>query len=410
MKEVFDFNITVLVLTGIYSVIFLLVLFSLQGKQKIKYSSIVGITIGFFLFYSFFAFNYIFEFKSLSPDSIAYSKIITDFWRNYDTWSIGVQLYSLINYIPLKLCFGYPSLFILFNIFFYFAGITMLGRAFRLYLSIHNKSVSKHFFFYLFIFSSIYPVGLIIIPTLLREGSMVFFLGFTTYFMVVLYSRKNIYSIYLIYFSVSLILLTLIRPIGGITFLVSIFSIYFITKIKSLNLKQFFYLISTILLFLITIHFIVNLFYNIPFSFDWLSQYRKSHIPYFGNESYGGDLQFHTLIEIIKNSFLLFIQYLFSPLPILIPLETTLNKIIPTLDTLFILILLIFVLIQIKKRSIRRVIFFASVLIFVPAMFETHISGAYRHRMNAVLFIMPVLAYSFNQFIIGLIKYFDQKK
>ncbi len=409
MKEVFNFNLPVIFLTVIYTILFLCALFLLQGKNRIKYSSIIGITIGFVIFYTFFIVNFLFEFKSISPDSIAYSKTINDFWQNYNTRSIGIQLYSLINYIPIKLSFGYPSLFILFNIFFYFAGITMLGRAFNLYLSIYDKSVSKHFFFYLFIFSSIYPVALIIIPTLLREGSMVFFLGFTTYYMIVIYSKKKLYSKYLIYFIVSLTLLTMIRPIGGISFIGAIFALYFIKKIKQLNLKQFFYLITSIVLFLITIHYIINLFYNLPFSFDWLSKYRKSHVLLFGGESYGGDLKFQTLGDIIKNSFLLFNQYLFSPLPILIPIEITINKIIPTLDTLFILMLLTPVLIQLKKPYVRKIIFFVGVLIFIPALFETHISGAYRHRMNAILVLMPVLIYSFNQFTLGVVKYFNQK-
>jgi len=410
MKEVFNFNIPIIFLTVIYAVIFLSVLFSLQGKHKIKYSSIVGVTLGFIFFYIFFLINFFFEFKTISPDSIAYSKIIKDFWQNYNTWSIGVELYSLINYIPIKLSFGHPSLFILFNIFFYFTGITMIGRAYAMYLLIYSKSVPKHFFFYLYIIASIYPIGLIIIPTLLREGSMVFFLGFVTYYMVVIYSKKKLYTKYLIYFTISLILLTLIRPIGGITFIGAIFALYFINKVKRLNVKQFFYLISSIVIFLATVHYIVNLFYDIPFSFDWLSQYRKSHIVLFGNESYGGDLKFQTLGEIIKNSFLLFNQYLFSPLPILIPKEITVNKIIPTLDTLFIMMLIIPILMQLKKPYIRKIIFFIGVLIFIPALFETHISGAYRHRMNAILMLMPVLVYSFNQFIHGFIKYINFKK
>jgi hypothetical protein len=410
MKEVYNFNIPIIFLTAIYTVIFLSLLYSLQGKHKIKYSSVLGVTTGFIVFYTFFIINFLFEFKTISPDSIAYSKIIKDFWQNYNTWSIGVQLYSIINYIPIKLSFQNPSLFILFNIFFYFSGITMIGRAFILYLSIYDKSVPKHFFFYLYIIASIYPIGLIIIPTLLREGSMVFFLGFTTYYMVVIYSKKKLSTKYLIYFTISLILLTLIRPIGGITFIGAIFALYFIHKVKHLNVKQFFYLITSVVVFLASIHYMVNLFYNLPFSFNWLSQYRKSHVLLFGNESYGSDLKFQTLGEIIKNSFLLFNQYLFSPLPILIPKEITGNKIIPTLDTLYIILLIIPILIQLKKTYIRKIIFFVGVLIFIPALFETHISGAYRHRMNAILILMPVLVYSLNQFIQGIIKYINLKK
>lgn len=410
MREVYNFNIPTIIITVVYAVFFLSVLFAMQGKNKVKLSSILGVTIGFLFLYLFFVLNYLFEFKSISPDSIAYSKIINDFWSNYNTWSLGVRLYSLINFIPFKLSFQYPSLFILFNIFFYFTGITMIGKSFILYLSVHNKSVSKNFFFYLFIFTSVYPVALIVIPTLLREGSMVMFLGITCYYMVLIYSSKKINIQNLIYFIIALILLTLIRPIGGISFIVAIFALYILQKIKTLTLKQFVYLSIGIVAFLIAIQYLVNLFYNLPFSFDWLMQYRKSHVLLFGSESYGGELKFQTLGEVLKNSFLLFNQYLFSPLPILIPIEITMNKVIPTFDALYIIVLFIPIILFLKNKIIRKILFFAAILIFIPALFETHISGAYRHRMNAVLILIPVFVYSFNKLMIVVVKIFNQKR
>lgn len=158
----------------------------------------------------------------------------------------------------------------------------------------------------------------------------------------------------------------------------------------------------SLILFAFLINFIVDSFYNLSFSFSWLGKFRASHEALFGSEAYGTQLDWSSFLSSIKNSFLLFLQYLFSPFPIIIPFEVAQQKIIPMIDAIFIFISLLTVFLYGRIKPLKMIILFCIILLIIPAMFETHISGAYRHRMNAIVMLLPLFAYAMNKALIKL--------
>jgi hypothetical protein len=55
-----------------------------------------------------------------------------------------------------------------------------------------------------------------------------------------------------------------------------------------------------------------------------------------------------------------------------------------------------------REKTYRRVFVFAFVLLLVSALFETHISGSYRHRMNGVVVLLPLVVLGLNKLSVDL--------
>ena len=404
MEEIFEFDLfSILISTLYFGLIISLLILLLSYGNKVKKNAVYSVFFGVSIYYAFFLMNHVISFKSIPPDSIYYANIIKDFWNYYDLWSEGVKLYAIINYIPFQFSLEYPVVFVLINIFFFYCGIIFIGKSFMKLMRYYKIPVSNNFMSHLLLYASIYPAAIIIIPTLLREGSMIFFFGLCTFILADLYTqnrhRKNIK---IGIFVIALILLTLIRPIGGVSYMIAIFLFYLWYLRKKGSIKSILISLFSLALFVILINFIVDSFYNMSFSFSWIDKFRASHDELFGSEAYGTHLDWSSLIASIKSSFLLLLQYLFSPFPIIIPSEIALQKIIPTIDASFILISFVPVIIYARSKPLKMIIFFSFILLIIPAMFETHISGAYRHRMNAIVMLLPVFAYSMNKVLFKL--------
>lgn len=404
MEKIFEFDLfSILISTLYFGLITSLLILLLSYNNKVKKNAVYALFFGLTVFYGFFILNHLISFKSIPPDSIYYANIIKDFWNNYDLWSEGVRLYSIINFIPFQFSLKYPVIFVLINIFFFFCGIILIGKSFLKFMQFFKLPVSNNFMAHLLLYASIYPSAIIIIPTLLREGSMIFFFGLCTFILTDLYTQNQNRSVIKIsIFIIALILLTLIRPIGGVSYMAAIFIFYLYSLWKKRSLKHFLISAISLIIFLSLINFIVDSFYNISFSFSWIGKFRASHNELFGSEAYGTQLDWSNFISSIKNSILLFLQYLFSPFPIIIPLEIAQQKIIPVIDAFFILISLIPALLYAKMKPLKMILLFCFILLIIPAMFETHISGAYRHRMNAIVMLLPVFAYSMNKVLTKL--------
>ncbi len=406
MKERFEFDtLSILISTFYFGLVISLLILLLSYGNKVKKSAVYSLVFGVSTYYAFFILNHMFPFKSIPPDSVYYANIIKDFWNNYDLWSEGVKLYSIINYIPFQLSLKYPVVFVLINIFFFYCGIIFIGKSFMKLMRFYDIPVSNNFMAHLLLYTSFYPAAIIIIPTLLREGSMILFFGLSTYILTDLYTqaqgRKGIKMIILF---TAIILLTLIRPIGGVSYMLAIFLFYLWNIWKKGALKSILISIFSLTIFILLINFIVDSFYNMRFSFSWIAKFRASHEALFGSESYGTNLDWSGIINSIKSSFLLLLQYIFSPFPIIISPEIALQKIIPLIDAGFIMISLTLVLFYVRIKPLKMIILFSFILLVVPALFETHISGAYRHRMNAVVLLLPVFAFAMNKTLIKLTK------
>lgn len=175
MKEIFEYDIWSSAITAAYILgsLFLLTLL-LSKNSSVRKNDFAALVLSFALMISFFVLNHLLQFKSLPPDSSFYADIVKDFWRYYDSWSPGVKLYALINFVPIQLSLSYPVVLVVIHIFFYLAGIVFLGRAIAVYSSHHHKKLPKDFFGQLLLLASVYPAALIVIPSLLREASMFF--------------------------------------------------------------------------------------------------------------------------------------------------------------------------------------------------------------------------------------------
>lgn len=406
MEEIFEFDLFSIVISALYfGLITGLLILLLSYGSKVKKSAVYSLILGVSIYYGFFILNHIFPFKSIPPDSIYYANIIKDFWNNYDVWTVGVKLYSIINYIPFQLSLKYPVVFVLINIFFFYCGIIFIGKSFMKLMRYYEIPVSNNFMAHLLLYTSFYPAAIIIIPTLLREGSMILFFGLCTFMLTDLYTQgRDRNRIKIITFLASLFILTLIRPIGGVSYMIAIFLFYLIDLLKKGKVKHVLTGLFSLFIFTLLVNFIVDSFYNMTFSFSWIEKFRSSHEELFGIESYGTQLDWSNTLESIKSSFLLLLQYIFSPFPIIISPEIALQKIIPMIDAGFIMISLFFTLMYVRIKPLKMIIFFCFILLMIPALFETHISGAYRHRMNAVVMLLPVFAYTMNKTLINLTK------
>jgi hypothetical protein len=404
MKEIFEYDFWSVSLTVGYGVssLFLLTLL-LSKKSSIRKNDFVALVLSFALMMGFFLLNHFLKLKSLPPDSLFYADIVRDFWKHYDSWSAGVKLYAMINFIPIQMSLSYPVVLVVINVFFYLTGIIFLGKAIGIYTADHHKKMPRDFFGQLLLLSSIYPAALIVIPSLLREGSMFFFFGLTTYLLSRMrfsYSRSKKGT--MILFLTSLFLLTLIRPIGGVSYILAMLAIYFLDLWKRNKLTAILKTIAPAAIGLWLINKIADSFYDIQFSPNWLGRYRASHAELFQTEAYGTDLPWEGWINVAKSSALLFFQYVFAPLPLIIDREVMFEKTIPFIDSVFLLLCLIPLMYLLREKTYRRVFVFAFVLLLVSALFETHISGSYRHRMNGVVVLLPLVVLGLNKLSVDL--------
>lgn len=404
MKEIFEYDLGSVALTVCYLLASLFLLILLLSKESsIRKNDFVALVLSFAMMMGFFLLNHFLQLKSLPPDSAFYADIVRDFWKNYDSWSPGVKLYAIINFIPIQLSLRYPVVLVVIHVFFYLAGIVLLGKAIAIYSAMHQRKLPKDFFGQLLLLSSIYPAALIVIPSLLREGSMFFFFGLTTYLLaLVRFSNGRYKKSKVVLLVTSLFLMTLIRPIGGVSYILAMLTLYFLDFWKRNKLKAVLKTIIPAAIGLWLINTIADSFYDMQFSPDWLGRYRASHAELFQTEAYGTDLPWEGWLNVLKSTSLLFLQYVLSPLPLIIEKNVMFEKTMPLFDAIFLVLCLIPLLYLLMEKTYRRIFIFAFVLLLVSALFETHISGSYRHRMNGIVLLLPLVVIGFNKLLIDL--------
>lgn len=351
-------------------------------------------TVSSFLAFAFplgiFILNQLFNFISIPPDTEVYASIIQDYGKNYNNYSFGVTGYSILNLIQFHLCFERPPVFIVFNILYYQIAVLYIFKAFKIYCFGCNRIIDHKVFVILQFLSIIYPVAILQTSSILREPMLLMFFSINIYLLVKSY-YLGFKSYYLVIFF--WLFLFLIRPLTGISMLVVFFICYIDVK-KLLTFKNTVkFIVFSILLFFVVKQIILSL-YSIDFSVEWIAGYRESSTSRFGVEGYE-KLNWDSPIFYAKNLFLLFFQYLLSPLPFLVSNEITINKLIPLIDSLFIIIMILAIMIY-KKRFLNKWLIVLLVFIIIPAIVETNISGAYRHRMNGVIMLIPIASYIFS--------------
>ncbi|WP_194525301.1 hypothetical protein [Zobellia roscoffensis] len=126
----------------------------------------------------------------------------------------------------------------------------------------------------------------------------------------------------------------------------------------------------------------------------WLISYRDASNAKFGTEGYS-TMNWSGPFDYVKNVIFLVLQYLLSPLPILVSPTVTMNKLIPLIDSFYIIFVLITPILLFYKKYMKGWLVLFLVFLIIPALFETNISGAYRHRISAIVFLMPLVSYIF---------------
>ncbi len=376
-----------------YILAFLFIFFVLLKKVKLlTKTTLITTTFSFLFPFLFFVLNENFLLKSTPPDTIVYATIIHDFSEYFNTYSFGVLGYSILSYIPFKLCFGMPLVFISFNIFYYQIAVLYLFKAFKIYGNYHNKVIGNNVFVFMQIAATMYPIGMIHVSSILREPMMLLFFSINIYFLTK-YHFTNFTNYFVL--SISLLFLFIIRPLTGIAMLIAFLSSYIYVK-RLFTFRNLLKLsVVGILAFILTKNIILSI-YNLDFSLDWIIKYRAESNAKFGIEGYHAlnwDGFFHT----IKNVFLLVSQYLFSPIPILVDKQVMYNKLIPTIDTLFNSLFIFLPILIYRKRFFKTWMICFLIFIIIPALFETNISGAYRHRMNGIFMLIPLTSYIFSR-------------
>jgi 1-acyl-sn-glycerol-3-phosphate acyltransferase len=82
-----------------------------------------------------------------------------------------------------------------------------------------------------------------------------------------------------------------------------------------------------------------------------------------------------------------------------------LEKTIPLIDAIFLLLSLLPMLYLMREKTYRRVVVFAFVLLFVSALFETNINGSFRHRMNGIVLLLPLVVIGLNKLLVDLTRF-----
>lgn len=396
MQNYFSINFYSILLTIFYCSCFYFVFIILLRRFKLLTKTIIFATaIIYCVYLLFFFIDIIFNLKTIPPDTLVYQDLITNYNNAYSKYSFGVKGYSILNYIQFKLCFKIPSVFVAFNMFYYFAGIVYIFLAFQNFFSTQGIRVYRKHFLITFIIASIYPIGLINTASILREPMLIMFYCASIYFISKTLKQKFLSKRSVIFFVFCLLAVFIIRPITGISLLI-ILSITMIKKYRLLTFKRSLYLLFFIsIVFYLSKSLILSV-YNLDFGLSWIENYRIDKSIEYGVEGYG-DINLSKVAKIIPNIALLTLQYYLSPLPILVPFQTTMQKIIPLVDSLFILFVVTFPIIAFYKKKYNNILFFFVIVLLIPAVFETNITGAYRHRMTAIILLLPLSSYIFSR-------------
>lgn len=321
-----------------------------------------------------------FDYIPLFPDTQLYY----DFLNNSNSFisseelSRGFGLFARIIYL---LSFKNIGIYILFNALINQIGILLLWKAFRIYKE--DKVTIKNQRLYL-IFTFLYPVAMLYSLTLLRESY--FLLSFSIFVLGLI--QKNKLNITLIIGTVLVILFRTKFII--LCILLYIFKIIIMNKLSN-KIKIMILLLGIPLIYMI-INKVSSEILGIGLYPVNLQDFRNFQtLKYSESGIVYPKVEWSSWFDVLKDYPALIVQFLLSPLPILVEYDF-LNSIAYTLDALYVIIALILFLINI--RNSYKNLFWVSiilVIIILSSMFEYFLTGAVRHRYVAIIMFIPLL-------------------
>lgn len=353
----------------------------IPSRKAVKY---IGIS---FLFLSFILFiDYCFGIVPFLPDSNEYNHIIrnTSFIDTNMETSQGVKNYGILIY-PFKfLSFFFTPNFVIFQFVFYLLGITFIWKAWMFYQQ--EKVLDARFF----LICVCLPSVLLYIVSPLREALNIFGFGFFLYSLF--HPSKSIWRLLL-----GTIVGALLRPQLIVFFIFAIF----ITKAHKLSL------VRTIGILAIAIGSFFGLAqWLFPRYLSLLSikgivsfrNYQYNYFSGFSDQAYG-NVDWANYMDALQGVFLLNLQFILAPLPIVSNLNPF-RFVIPLADVAFILLFLGTILFSIRKVWRKDHIWFLLIIGFIGmfGIFEFFLSGAVRHRLPVTLMLVPLFLKYFPKF------------
>lgn len=278
--------------------------------------------------------------------------------------------------------------FFLFNFLIFQIGFLFIIKAwFNLYQKLNPKLLK----FYM-VFVTFFPTVVIFTITPLREAYLILSFGLFIYAI-----SKNNTKIALI----TSVLLTLLFRYQLVIFYLIVFVVIYLHK--SGNYKKF----SKVALLFFPLYFAIDyvsrFLLNIAISPISLAAFRNyQRQAYFESGATYPIVNWTNWFDVVFDIPALFFQFLLSPLPIIVSVDFW-NKYAYLIDGLFVLTVMFILLLKFKHLFFKYRLWFLIIIAFVllNSFFEFHFYGAVRHRLPAVLLLIPIFA-SQMKFKIGL--------
>ena len=371
-------------LSLLYMIVLIGALIYIAKLLKVGFSK-KAITSLFIYYYLFFIFSTLMPFIPDLPDTELFSRMITD---NFFPWyqSLGVRLFYGITYPIRVLSLFKLELFILFQISIFMIALMILWKSWQIVLEKNAQDENLGVNVFLFL-AGVYPAFLLYIPIPLREFFILLGFSILVYGLIDrYYNNKG-----LLYIVLGSIFLLFGRPQ-----LIVIVIIFLALFQKSKWIKYSLVLSS---IFMIPLLF-TTLMPSFQFNPEFFAYLRNHSLPKFGALAYG-EVEWHTYGDILVDLPTLFLQFLFSPMPVLHD-RNPITFFAIFVDSMFsILIYLGVIYAGIKVSKVYIFIFLISAILF--SIWEFHIAGAARHRMPLVAILLPVASY-------GILKFFQDIK
>ncbi|MEZ8120609.1 hypothetical protein ACED30_13965 [Vibrio splendidus] len=313
------------------------------------------------------------------PDTEIYKSIILGVGHEHR--STGVVLYGISIY-PLAILSGFDILsFMIFQQLFYFLGCYYICKAYITYLDFEKINYDYYLLIIIMVMFSFYPASIFYTSMALREWLMVFYVGVCSYGLTQWkYRRKLIYLLF------GILGLVMIRPQLVVAVILTIGTMKIITKKKVVIALPFILLVA------------IEVFSTLIYPVDpvLLSKIRATWAENSGDQVYGTFI-WNNWLDVIVDYPALFSQFLLSPLPLLHN-RSIMSSLTGFVDLIFMLPVYFIFLWGLAKKGIKYyfsnpIFLLMIVIISSSALWEAYIGGAIRHRLVALVLLLPFVSH-----------------
>jgi len=303
-----------------------------------------------------------------------------------------VKLFWYATYPLRVLSFFKVAPFILFEIFIFLLSLMTLWKSWEIVMRKNAIEAGNSANIFLLLSAS-YPAFLLFMPAPFREFWVIFGFSILVYGIVrKYYVDDKLFDAGLLYMIVGSLILLTARP--QLIIIVIIFLALFQKNrwVKYGMILASFFLIPYLFTALTTYEFDPSFFRNAR---------NQAYLHFGDSQMTYGFVEWSSYLDILKDTPKLFLQFIFSPLPIMHHINP-LKLLAIFADMLYVSAIYFFALYAgLKNSKIYLFIFFLSALFF--CIWEFHIGGAARHRMPLVMILLPAASY-------GIVRFYRELK